>query len=68
MCLYSGTDERNEDEKKAEETELFTKYYSEWKAGSNRDSSYKKIPRFYYRVTLANIYFMLHHIYAKLCV
>uniref|UniRef100_A0A8C5BAK1 Protein phosphatase 2, regulatory subunit B'', gamma n=1 Tax=Gadus morhua TaxID=8049 RepID=A0A8C5BAK1_GADMO len=43
-------DERNEDEKKAEETELFTKYYSEWKAGSNRDSSYKKIPRFYYRL------------------
>lgn len=45
-------DERTEEERKAEETELFTKYYTEWKGGGGRDSSYKTIPRFYYRVTL----------------
>ncbi|KAG7266311.1 hypothetical protein CRUP_015155 [Coryphaenoides rupestris] len=45
-------DERSEDDKKAEETELFTKYYSEWRVGGNNDSPYKSIPRFYYRVWL----------------
>lgn len=35
---------------KAEESELFTKYYTEWKGGGDRDESYKNIPRFYYRV------------------
>lgn len=51
MCLFL-VDERTEEEKKAEETELFTKYYTEWKEGGERDRSYKTIPRFYYRVTL----------------
>lgn len=37
---------------KAEETELFTKYYTEWKGGGDRDQSYKNIPRFYYRVSI----------------
>ena len=44
------TDEQSEEEKKAEETALFTKYYTEWKGGGDKDSSYKNIPRFYYRV------------------
>lgn len=35
---------------KSEETELFTKYYTEWKGGGDKDESYKNIPRFYYRV------------------
>uniref|UniRef100_A0A8C6SMW3 Protein phosphatase 2, regulatory subunit B'', gamma n=1 Tax=Neogobius melanostomus TaxID=47308 RepID=A0A8C6SMW3_9GOBI len=43
-------DERSEEEKKAEETELFTKYYTEWKGGGDKDASYKNIPRFYYRL------------------
>uniref|UniRef100_A0A3Q1ETT1 Protein phosphatase 2, regulatory subunit B'', gamma n=1 Tax=Acanthochromis polyacanthus TaxID=80966 RepID=A0A3Q1ETT1_9TELE len=40
----------SEEEKKSEETELFTKYYTEWKEGSHREQSYKTIPRFYYRL------------------
>lgn len=44
------TDERSKEEKKAEETELFTKYYTEWKGGGHKDTSYKNIPRFYYRL------------------
>uniref|UniRef100_A0A3B4YR77 Protein phosphatase 2, regulatory subunit B'', gamma n=1 Tax=Seriola lalandi dorsalis TaxID=1841481 RepID=A0A3B4YR77_SERLL len=43
-------DERSDEEKKAEETELFTKYYTEWKGGKDKDKSYKNIPRFYYRL------------------
>ncbi|KAE8289639.1 Serine/threonine-protein phosphatase 2A regulatory subunit B'' subunit gamma [Larimichthys crocea] len=42
--------ERSEEEVRAEETELFTKYYTEWKGGGDRDESYKNIPRFYYRL------------------
>ncbi|KAJ0063216.1 hypothetical protein NL108_013835, partial [Boleophthalmus pectinirostris] len=42
--------ERSEEEKKAEETELFTKYYTEWKGGGDKDTSYNNIPRFYYRL------------------
>lgn len=52
LSLVSVTDERSEEEKKAEETELFTKYYTEWKGGGDRDQSYRSIPRFYYRVHL----------------
>uniref|UniRef100_A0A673I678 Serine/threonine-protein phosphatase 2A regulatory subunit B'' subunit gamma n=1 Tax=Sinocyclocheilus rhinocerous TaxID=307959 RepID=A0A673I678_9TELE len=45
------TDGRTEEEKKAEETELFTKYYTEWKRGEKgEDDSFKHIPRFYYRL------------------
>uniref|UniRef100_A0A673N7Q5 Serine/threonine-protein phosphatase 2A regulatory subunit B'' subunit gamma n=1 Tax=Sinocyclocheilus rhinocerous TaxID=307959 RepID=A0A673N7Q5_9TELE len=40
-------DKMMNEEKKAEETELFTKYYSEWKG---EDDSFKHIPRFYYRL------------------
>uniref|UniRef100_A0A672SPH8 Protein phosphatase 2, regulatory subunit B'', gamma n=1 Tax=Sinocyclocheilus grahami TaxID=75366 RepID=A0A672SPH8_SINGR len=44
-------DGRTEEEKKAEETELFTKCYSEWKGGEKgEDDSFKHIPRFYYRL------------------
>uniref|UniRef100_A0A3B5M2T8 Protein phosphatase 2, regulatory subunit B'', gamma n=1 Tax=Xiphophorus couchianus TaxID=32473 RepID=A0A3B5M2T8_9TELE len=43
-------DSRNEEEKKAEETELFTKYYSEWRSEVGTDESYKTIPRFYYKL------------------
>ncbi|KAI4904492.1 hypothetical protein NFI96_018922 [Prochilodus magdalenae] len=43
-------DDRSEEERKAEETELFTKYYTEWKGGRNTDSTFRHIPRFYYRL------------------
>ncbi|XP_042629608.1 serine/threonine-protein phosphatase 2A regulatory subunit B'' subunit gamma isoform X1 [Cyprinus carpio] len=44
-------DGRTEEEKKAEETELFTKYYTEWKRGEKgEEDSFKHIPRFYYRL------------------
>lgn len=46
----SKRDERSDEEMKAEETELFTKYYTEWKGGGDKDKSYKNIPRFYYRL------------------
>ncbi|KAM7376658.1 hypothetical protein PAMP_006378 [Pampus punctatissimus] len=46
----SQKDERSEEENKAEETELFTKYYTEWKGGDDKEKSYKNIPRFYYRL------------------
>lgn len=48
LCRWAET--RSDNDKKAEETALFTKYYTEWKGGSARDQSYKSIPRFYYRV------------------
>lgn len=48
MCLCK--DERNEEEKKSEETDLFTKYYTEWRGGVETEESYKTIPRFYYKV------------------
>uniref|UniRef100_A0A8C1GC89 Uncharacterized protein n=1 Tax=Cyprinus carpio TaxID=7962 RepID=A0A8C1GC89_CYPCA len=39
------------EEKRAEETELFTKYYSERKGGEKgEDDSFKHIPCFYYRL------------------
>lgn len=47
-CIHFCTDERTEEEKKAEETALFTKYYTEWRGGGNREN-YRNIPRFYYR-------------------
>lgn len=50
LLVFILADEKTEEEKKAEETELFTKYYTEWRGGGERDSSYKTIPRFYYRV------------------
>ncbi|TRY75925.1 hypothetical protein DNTS_033490 [Danionella cerebrum] len=44
-------DGRTEEEKKAEETRLFTKYYTEWKGGHKRENdSFQHIPRFYYRL------------------
>lgn len=43
---------------KAEETELFTKYYTEWKGGGDGDKSYKNIPRFYYRVLFGLMIYM----------
>ncbi|XP_051724050.1 serine/threonine-protein phosphatase 2A regulatory subunit B'' subunit gamma [Ctenopharyngodon idella] len=44
-------DGKTEEEKKAEETELFTKYYTDWKGGEKgEDDSFKHIPRFYYRL------------------
>ncbi|KAM4724315.1 serine/threonine-protein phosphatase 2A regulatory subunit B'' subunit gamma [Anableps anableps] len=46
----SKKDARKEEEKKAEETELFTKYYTEWRSGLGTDESYKTIPRFYYKL------------------
>uniref|UniRef100_A0A671XL82 Serine/threonine-protein phosphatase 2A regulatory subunit B'' subunit gamma n=1 Tax=Sparus aurata TaxID=8175 RepID=A0A671XL82_SPAAU len=46
----SKKDVRSEEENKVEETELFTKYYTEWRGGGDRDKSYKNIPRFYYRL------------------
>lgn len=48
MCFCK--DKRNEEEKKSEETDLFTKYYTEWRGGVETDESYKTIPRFYYKV------------------
>uniref|UniRef100_A0A3B4BK12 Uncharacterized protein n=1 Tax=Periophthalmus magnuspinnatus TaxID=409849 RepID=A0A3B4BK12_9GOBI len=42
--------ERSEEEKKTKETELFTKYYTEWRGGGDKDTSYNNIPRFYYRL------------------
>lgn len=57
-CSCHCTDERGEEEKKAEETELFTKYYTEWKGGNDKDQSYKNIPRFYYRVLLEYMTFI----------
>ncbi|XP_077477722.1 serine/threonine-protein phosphatase 2A regulatory subunit B'' subunit gamma [Stigmatopora argus] len=47
---HSNTDDRSEEEKKAEEMMLFSKYYSDWKGGSDKIMSYKKIPRFYFRL------------------
>lgn len=38
-------------EEKLTETELFTKYYTEWKDQSqNSDSTFNTIPKFYYKV------------------
>lgn len=48
--LYRWAEPRSDKDTKAEETALFTKYYTEWKGGGARDQSYKSIPRFYYRV------------------
>lgn len=56
------TDERNEEEKKKEETELFTKYYTEWKGGGDKDTSYTNIPRFYYRV-ITNTDLLLKYVF-----
>uniref|UniRef100_A0A3Q3DAT2 Serine/threonine-protein phosphatase 2A regulatory subunit B'' subunit gamma n=1 Tax=Hippocampus comes TaxID=109280 RepID=A0A3Q3DAT2_HIPCM len=41
---------KSQEEKKSEEMDLFTKYYSEWKGGSDKNKSYKNIPRFYFRL------------------
>lgn len=39
------------DQSASSETELFTKYYNEWKgAGKGRTKSYDAIPRFYFKV------------------
>uniref|UniRef100_A0A4W5QV15 Protein phosphatase 2, regulatory subunit B'', gamma n=1 Tax=Hucho hucho TaxID=62062 RepID=A0A4W5QV15_9TELE len=47
--LASSTNGLTEEEKKVDETILFTKYYTEWRGGSSREN-YKNIPRFYYRL------------------
>lgn len=44
-------DARSEEEIKAEETELFTKYYTEWKGGGGNNKPFSNIPRFYYKVS-----------------
>ncbi|XP_061824401.1 serine/threonine-protein phosphatase 2A regulatory subunit B'' subunit gamma isoform X1 [Nerophis lumbriciformis] len=46
----ANRDERSEEEKKAEEIQLFTKYYSEWKGGGHNNKSYESIPRFYFKL------------------
>ena len=39
------------DQSTLSETELFTKYYNEWKgAGKGKTKSYDAIPRFYFKV------------------
>ena len=43
--------EKSDEVKKAEEMEQFTDLYTKWKGKANDDNkSYKKIPRFYYRL------------------
>lgn len=58
---------RSEEENKVEETELFTKYYTEWRGGGDRDKSYKNIPRFYYRVIIILILFVTCERNEKCC-
>ncbi|RVE57006.1 hypothetical protein OJAV_G00211750 [Oryzias javanicus] len=41
---------KSEEEKKTEETALFTKYFTQLKGGGTEDESYKAIPRFYYKL------------------
>lgn len=44
-------DAKNVEEKSLGETELFTKYYSDWKgAGKGKTKSYDAIPRFYFKL------------------
>lgn len=52
MLIFNGcADVRSNEDIKAEETELFTKYYTEWKKGGDKDKSFSNIPRFYYKVS-----------------
>lgn len=51
LRVIGCADVRSEEELKAEETELFTKYYTEWKGGGDNDKSFSNIPRFYYKVS-----------------
>lgn len=52
LLTFNGcADTRSDEELKAEETELFTKYYIEWKGGGDNDESFSNIPRFYYKVS-----------------
>lgn len=51
LRVFGCADVRSEEEIKAEETELFTKYYTEWKGGGDNDKSFSNIPRFYYKVS-----------------
>lgn len=53
MLKFNGcADARSDEDIKAEETELFTKYYSEWKGGGDSDKTLSNIPRFYYKVSV----------------
>lgn len=48
---HGCTDARSDEEIKAEEMELFTKYYTEWKGGGDNSKPFSNIPRFYYKVS-----------------
>ncbi|XP_028298332.1 serine/threonine-protein phosphatase 2A regulatory subunit B'' subunit gamma isoform X2 [Gouania willdenowi] len=48
--IANSKSERSKEENKAEETELLTKYYSEWRARLDKEQSYRTVPRFYYRL------------------
>uniref|UniRef100_A0A3Q3DAR4 Uncharacterized protein n=1 Tax=Hippocampus comes TaxID=109280 RepID=A0A3Q3DAR4_HIPCM len=50
LRLANANRGKSQEEKKSEEMDLFTKYYSEWKGGSDKNKSYKNIPRFYFRL------------------
>lgn len=58
MLRFNGcADARSDEEIKTEETELFTKYYNEWKGRGNNDKSFSSIPRFYYKVSFHHMQF-----------
>jgi len=49
--LYYLLEADDAEQSSPSETELFTKYYSEWKgAGKGTAKSYNAIPRFYFKV------------------
>lgn len=56
FSLLQNLDAENVANKSPSETELFTKYYSDWKgAGKGKTKSYDAIPRFYFKVQLQNV-------------
>ena len=50
-CNYHFSEPDDVEQNAPSETELFTKYYSEWKGtGKGKTKSYDAIPRFYFKV------------------
>lgn len=50
--LFQNLDAENVAKRSPSETELFTKYYNDWKgAGKGKTKSYDAIPRFYFKVS-----------------
>ena len=55
LYIYSVLAQRDQEEIKDEEMEIFTKLYDEWKGQKHtNDTTYKAIPKFYFKVNPQN--------------